>query len=168
MVGGEEVVFVMSCNIITFAVMAIVYKLINPIDNIIYYVGFTTKELSVRYNGHLRQPLPTTKIILDMGKKPIIGIIEEGDHVNIEIEKYYIKKIFEDGCPLENKDGLINSQSWRDDLNLTINDIEILTTLKTEDKYIYILNRILKELPINSNIPVVIRIQNYINTVLNF
>ena len=56
--------------------MPIVYKLINPITNNPYYVGFTTQPIKYRLVQHLyKRKYETTKSLISTGNMPIIEII---------------------------------------------------------------------------------------------
>ena len=146
--------------------MAIIYSLIDPLTAETYYIGITL-DIDTRYYQHLHSViLPTTVKLLSTGYKPTLKILEQGDHVTLELERKYIKQFIKDGEPLENKDGVINYQAWSSDTNLTDNEIIYLRTLSIEDRYKTILERVLNELPNRSTIPVVIKIKNFINTVL--
>lgn len=100
-----------------------IYKLINPIDNTVFYVGRTSFDLNFRLGGHLTQvnykgtgeslnqrKIEILKSILVAGKKPIIELLEavlpiseneyRGYH---EREIYWMIHFLESGEPLTNK-----------------------------------------------------------------
>lgn len=66
----------------TFAATYYIYVLKNPINNEVFYVGKTAKELKVRLSGHLSETAGNTdkakcvQDILQKGERPIIEAIE--------------------------------------------------------------------------------------------
>ena len=145
--------------------MATVYKLISPIDNSIYYVGYTEKPLSVRLVQHLSKPIhPTTIALISVDKIPIIDIIVSGDNISKIDETFYIKKLFSEGHKLENIDQIINYQERKSlfDLPDTVKNGIIANE---EDKYKCAIDLISSEMPLNSSIPIIIRIQNILDWV---
>lgn len=147
--------------------MNTVYSLSNPLNNNVYYVGFTTKGVIERLRWHLAvNPLPTTKFLLGKGYTPVIDILEQGDNVTIDNEKKWIQKLHNQGVVLENKDGLINYQD-RGNLEFTDDEIRYLSSLSVEERYKTVIKRVLHELPLDSSIPIVIRIKNFCETSLS-
>lgn len=97
-----------------------VYKLINPITGIIFYVGVTSKPLEVRLYGHISEALVNysspkkgsiIREIVKNGYSPVIEAIEEFNGSNLdelcsiamEREKYWIMHLIESGHPLTNR-----------------------------------------------------------------
>jgi hypothetical protein len=90
-----------------------IYTLTNPLDNKIFYVGYTN-SLRSRLNAHMKckcNPLKSNiiKEIINNGLKPIMSIIDESDYVfnkkenmyeHERLEKYYIKKYKDEGIVL--------------------------------------------------------------------
>jgi len=147
--------------------MPTVYSLKNPINNEIYYVGYTEKTISERLIGHLASLVhETTKSLAEQGLSPIIEIIEEGVNVNKVTELYWIQKYSADGHKLENRDGLINYQS-RNNAGFSDEELLKLYDLEPAEQYLFALNKIKAELPLSSNIPIVLRIKNIIETVVS-
>lgn len=88
-----------------------IYKLINPLNKSVFYVGRTQRKLSFRILGHLsagRHPdkYPNKRHgrlisgILESGQQPIIELIQQADGINSEddfsfaclLEKFWILK----------------------------------------------------------------------------
>ena len=147
--------------------MPTIYTLKNPINNCIYYVGYTTKRIEERLVGHLRAPkCETTKMLVNIGVSPIIEIVESGESVTTQTELYWIKKLNSEGIQLENKDGLINYQSRELIGNIPkglLNNID----LTIEEKQRQALELILSELPLSSSTPIVLRIKTIIEWALS-
>lgn len=98
-----------------------IYKLINPIDNSIFYIGFTKQNLSLRLGGHVsdantRYSLNEKKEeiishIINLGHYPSIESLEEitGNifyevyKKAIEAERKHIISHFVEGHPISNK-----------------------------------------------------------------
>jgi hypothetical protein len=139
--------------------MPIVYKLINPVNDTIYYVGFTTQTLQQRLIGHLvNQNQKTTKDLVSSGLKPKIECIEEGEGVSMENEMYWIQRLTNEGVYLENRDGVINYQNrdWIFDM-----PTELLNTIEMPDyeRYKAAIDLVLSEMPRSVSVPILIRIK---------
>ena len=146
--------------------MPTVYKLINPIDHSIYYIGYTEFSIEERLKMHIQtKQVETTKFILNAGLLPIIEKIEEGDNISKAIEMQYIKQYLTDGHKLDNRDGVINYQ--KSDLEgISPKMAYDLSLLPKEDQYKAALNLILSELPLNATYPICVRIKDIIDTIL--
>lgn len=147
--------------------MPTVYKLINPLTKKTYYVGFTIKSLTERLMGHMMSPQSkTTKDLIDIGVTPIIELIEEGENVTKETEMYWIKKLSFEGHYLENRDGLIVYQN-RDYIfeipEQLLNSIE----MSENDRLKSAISIVLDELPLSSNVPIIIRIKTILEWAIN-
>lgn len=143
-----------------------VYSLNNPLNNSVYYVGFTTKPLIYRLNDHIaKNHLPTTKYLISKGYKPTIQVLERGEYITLADEKKWIQKLHNKGVILENRDGLINYQD-RSNLEFDNDEIYYLSTLSVEKRYETVIKRVLLELPLSSSIPIVIRIKNFCESAL--
>lgn len=75
---------------------ALIYKLIDPRDNSIFYIGQTYWALNARLNGHLNEQTPSKKKlklqeIKQAGMKPIIEPIERLQLNWFEKEKCFAK-----------------------------------------------------------------------------
>lgn len=90
-----------------------IYKLANPIDNTIFYIGITCNNLESRLSGHIAESLREKKTkkhvliceILSLGMRPIIDLIEENECEISKVlrkEKYWIGFYKNAGCPLTN------------------------------------------------------------------
>lgn len=144
--------------------MAIVYKLINPINDVVYYVGFTKLNLLTRLGGHIREGKhPTTKMLIEREMMPSIEILEEGENVTTQTEKYWIKKLSDEGHPLE------NSVGYRDGGKKYDRFQAIKNKSKSEDetRLRIALQQILDELPISPSIPIVRRIKSIAQSALS-
>lgn len=97
-----------------------IYKLIDPLNNEIRYVGKTINTLNRRLGGHLsstkRAKTYTSKWVnslIKAGRKPVIELIEEvNENEWHEKEKFWIKYHIDIGCRLTNlceggKDSLV-------------------------------------------------------------
>ncbi len=146
--------------------MPTVYKLINPIDKIPYYVGFTVQDINVRLIGHLYQPTATTKKLMDIEIIPIIEIIETGDNITKANEKDWIKKLSLEGYNLDNIDGLKNYQN-RDSLFTLPADLLNSIELSNEDKYKAAIKIALDELPETTSVPLVLRLKFILEWAIN-
>jgi len=142
--------------------MPTVYKLINPVNETIYYVGYTTKAINIRLLGHMThsKKLPTTELLLNSGLTPIIEIIEEGKNVTMETENYWIKKLKSEGYTLE------NTANGRKPLLLEPRNPQ--AKYIGDDKLKIALQQILDELPLSSSIPIVQRIKKIAEKALAF
>lgn len=146
--------------------MPTVYSLKSPTNNEIYYVGYTEKTISERLIGHLASLVhETTKNLASEGLSPVIEIIEEGVNVNKITELYWIQKYHSDGHKLENRDGLVNYQS-RNNAGFLDEELLKLYDLEPVERYLFALNKIKSELPLSSNIPIILRIKNIIETTI--
>mgnify|MGYP002682995520 CR=1 FL=1 len=100
----------------------LIYKLVNPIDSTVFYVGRTTFKLSYRLLGHLSQvnsispeshnqnKVSIIRDIIDKGSKPYIELIEEIEPTDEselkglhERELYWITEYIKNGQPITNK-----------------------------------------------------------------
>jgi hypothetical protein len=89
-----------------------IYKLIDPRDNSIRYIGQTTKDLKTRYRGHMNDSISQNKNyrkciwirkLVKLGILPIIELIEEVELQNLdEREEYWIKFYKDMGINLTN------------------------------------------------------------------
>lgn len=90
-----------------------IYKLIDPRDLTIKYIGKTCNKLSDRLSSHIweasksgrkNKRLTWIKSLLNLSLKPIIESIEicENNHIANERERYYIKHFKEEGVDLKN------------------------------------------------------------------
>jgi hypothetical protein len=140
--------------------MPTVYKLINPLTEQIYYVGYTTKHITVRLMGHLaiNKQLPTTQLLQKKNILPIIQVIEEGDGVTMQTENYWIKKLKDEGHKLENTGP--GPQP-------AIFEIRREPKYNGDNKLKMALQSILDELPLGSSIPIVQRIKNIAENALS-
>ena len=147
--------------------MPTIYKLINPLTDKTYYVGFTTKTITERLVYHLINPISKSTIdLIAAGLKPIIEVIEEGDNVTTETEKYWIKRLDFEGHFLENRDGLIVYQNR--DYIFTIPDNLLNSIDMTDNERLALsIKIVLDELPLSSNIPIVIRIKTILEWALS-
>ena len=137
--------------------MAIVYLLKNPVNDVVYYVGYTEKTLTERFVSHLHSKIqPTTKLLIASGRMPTAEIIEENPEVTRQTESYWIKRLLSEGCPLENI--LIPADKKATIANIPI---ELLNTLNLsdEERLRFAMDFILKELPLSPTIPIVQRIK---------
>lgn len=130
--------------------MPIVYKLINPITNNPYYVGFTTQPIKYRLVQHLyKRKYETTKSLISTGNMPIIEIIVQGDTVTLSDEKYWIKelsKIYKlennrknsDGNDIETARNIIKTLKVGKSINVKVASLtnfrSYLSYLNTENK----------------------------------
>ena len=100
-----------------------IYKLINPVDGKVFYVGRTQRKLSYRLLGHLsagrghqrgrinKKHSDFIGNILNTGQSPIIELIDHVGEINSEddfsfacyLEKFWILKHIEMGLTLTNK-----------------------------------------------------------------
>jgi len=147
--------------------MPIVYKLINPNNNVVYYVGYTTQTLEQRLIGHLvHQNQKTTKDLVSNGLKPKIECIEEGETVTKETEMYWIQRFKNEGIYLENRDGVINYQNrdW-----ITEMPVELLNTIEMPDseRYKAAIELVLSEMPLSVSVPILIRIKTILEWAVN-
>jgi len=143
--------------------MPTIYKLINPLTNEVYYIGYTERKIEERLKDHLRTPKhETTKTLIKGCYSPIIEQVETGEHITKSDELRIIKQYHKDGHKLENISGI-------DGFNKGLNndDIKYLSTLPKEEQYKIALNKILKELPLNATYPIVLRIKDIAETVLS-
>jgi len=80
--------------------MTHIYALINPENNLPFYVGKTQHKLNVRLYGHMNHSkIKNTKLYIfireltSKGLKPTIELIEESKSISgINEEKYYIER----------------------------------------------------------------------------
>jgi len=99
-----------------------IYKLINPIDGKVFYIGRTQRKLSYRILGHLsagrshgkgwanKKHSELISNILKVGQNPIIELVDKVDEINSEedfsfscyLEKFWILKYIGAGCTLTN------------------------------------------------------------------
>lgn len=86
-----------------------IYKLIDPIDNSIRYVGLTINSLKQRLKSHRNERSKSHKTfwiqsLKAQGKSPIIELIETTDSYELACEKeiYWIDKLKSDGNKLTN------------------------------------------------------------------
>lgn len=87
-----------------------IYKLINPIDNVIRYIGITSKTLQKRLKSHINDKKSNIHKINWINKLksndlfPIIELIEEVDDIKIANvrERYWINYYRNIGCNLLN------------------------------------------------------------------
>ncbi len=102
----------------SYAATYYIYVLKNPVNNEIFYVGKTTKELKMRLSGHLSDSGGETEkgkyilSILESGGKPIIESVEVIygicylDKIKANQREYYWIKYYKNtGAPLTNKVG---------------------------------------------------------------
>lgn len=143
--------------------MPIVYKLINPINNKIYYVGYTERKLSERLFDHLQSdPQQTTKKLLKAKLQPIMEVIEEGENVTKHTETFWIKRLHSEGIELENISDIVNLEY------LHRPSKAILSNSLTENERLRIaLMEILDQLPLSSSVGIVIRIKHICETALS-
>lgn len=136
-----------------------VYKLINPNNNITYYVGYTEKSLQERLCGHLyEQKQKTTKDLIAKGLKPIIECIEEGDEITKDLETYWIQRLTNQGVYLENRDKVINYQN-KDYLYELPTELLNTVNLTEAERYKAAINLVLEEMPLSVSVPILIRIK---------
>jgi GIY-YIG catalytic domain len=103
----------------SFAATYSIYILKNPLNNEVFYVGKTTKELKVRLSGHLSDSGTDglkgqyLKTIIDNKEKPIIEAVETiygicyVDKLKAsEREYYWIRHFKNNGSPLTNVQGM--------------------------------------------------------------
>lgn len=146
--------------------MNTIYTLTHPVSKAIYYVGFTTKDTAERLAGHISKPEhASTKSLASIGLQPIITVIDRGIDVNVKTEMYWIKKMLEEGHPLENRDGVFKYQE-KDVVCFSSEEIVYIESLPKEERYELIIRRILNELPRNSSFNLVNRIKNLCETAL--
>jgi group I intron endonuclease len=87
-----------------------IYKLIDPTDDNIRYIGLTFNDLKLRLKSHLSEPGKSHKIywinkLKKQGLKPIIESVEENistHEIACEREIYYIEYFKSIGCDLTN------------------------------------------------------------------
>ena len=147
--------------------MPLIYSLSCPIRKRVFYVGFSTVSAESRLMQHLSaKRLKTIVDLVANNLLPTLGILEQGEHVSTDTEKEWINKMFIQGEPLENIDGLL-SHAERSYINGI--PIALLNTinLSSEDRSIAALRFILNELPIDPNIPISLRIKNIAEWGLN-
>lgn len=142
--------------------MPIVYKLINPVNHLPYYVGYTAKSTSERLLGHCNIPVHRSTIeLLNIDLLPVIEVIDEGEHVTKATEMYWIKKLSQSHA-LENIDGLVNYQERKNFFDLP-KEIQNEINLSIEDRYRIAIELLLKEIPLSSSVPIMIRIKNLLD-----
>jgi len=147
--------------------MSIIYKLIDPRDNRIYYVGYTEKTLTDRLIGHLYVSIHKTTIDLVTNNLcPIIEAIEDSESVTKETEMYWIKRLSGEGVYLENKDGLVNYQN-RDGLFVIPEALLNSLPISLKQRYHGAIEAVLDELPLSSSVPIIIRIKTILEWALN-
>lgn len=95
------------------------YKLINPLDNSVFYIGRTKRPIRFRLSGHISEATNKAtfhlqksliiRAILDTGKKPLIVLLEKIKitHPDDELkiagrEFFWIEKYAAQGSPLTN------------------------------------------------------------------
>ena len=146
--------------------MPIVYKLIDPRDNRIYYVGYTEKTIEDRLIGHLSISKHKTTIDLVANNLcPLIEVIEEGSHVTKDCEMYWIKRLSAEGSYLENIDGLVNYQNKDGIFDIPESLLNSLA-ITTEQRYLVAIETVLNELPLSSSVPIIIRIKTILEWAL--
>lgn len=138
--------------------MPTIYKLINPLTNSPYYVGYTTKDAKIRLMGHLVQPTATTKYLIECGHKPLMEVIESGDYVTKETETHWIKLLHLKGYSLDNKDGIVVYQN-RDYIFNIPGDLLNSIEMSKEERLLNAIELTLEELPLSSNVPIILRIK---------
>ena len=147
--------------------MPIVYSLRNPLNNKIYYVGFTVKSATERLFGHLSKQLqPTTRQLVEQGLQPIIEVIEDGADVDKITEMYHIKRLLSEGYKLENRDGVVNYQNRETLLNIP-KALRDSLQLTENERLKIALKEVMNELPLSSSTPIVIRIKTIIEWALS-
>lgn len=148
--------------------MPIVYKLISPLTQKTYYVGFTEKSLTERLIGHMVLPKSkTTKDLIDIGLVPIIELIEEGENVTKETEMYWIKKLSFEGHYLENRDGLIVYQN-KDYIFQIPEQLLNFIEMGETDRPKSAISIVLDELPLASSVPIIIRIKTILEWAISY
>lgn len=147
--------------------MPIVYKLINPVNHRPYYVGFTTRSKEERLLGHCNLPVHRSTIeLLKIDLLPVIEVIAEGEHVTKETEMFWIKELAIIH-PLENVDGLINYQERKNFFDLPL-EVQSGIKLSKEDRHRIAIELLLKEMPLSSSVPIMIRIKNLLDWAVSY
>ena len=91
----------------------LLYWLIDPVTKVVRYVGMTTKGKKKRYAGHIynaKRGLSTIHVnrwikkLLNNGHTPILMIVEAFSNIEelLAKEKYWIKRLWDEGFPLTN------------------------------------------------------------------
>jgi len=146
--------------------MPIIYKLINPLNKKPYYVGYTEEILKKRYIGHLTQSAhPTTIYLLSIDILPLIETIVSGPDVTKETEIFWIKelaKTFE----LENRDGLVKYQMKKTFFDVP-KEVMDQVDISEADRYKIAIDLLVKEMPRDTSIPIMIRITNILKWATN-
>lgn len=142
--------------------MPTIYKLINPINHAPYYVGYTSKSVEERLLGHCNIPIHMSTIaLLSIDLLPVIEVIEDGDHVTKVTEMYWIKKLSQQHV-LENVDGLVNYQERKIFFDLPP-EVQNEIQLRVEDRHRIAIELLLKEMPLSSSVPIMMRIKNILD-----
>jgi len=143
--------------------MPIIYSLIDPTKNEIYYIGYTERTIDERLKDHLRTPITNrTKILLGVKINPIIKTVEEGIHVNKQTELFWIKKLHSEGVILENQSGIVDLEYLKRE---TKSDFS--KHLPENERLRIALIEILNELPHESSVPIVVRIKHIAENALS-
>ncbi len=142
--------------------MPTIYKLINPINREIYYVGYTERSAKARLEDHINGPGHETSKVLKKAKiKPIVEILETGEHVTIDTELLWIKKLYQEGHKLENSSGIITAEYLKRKTKASL-----ANKLPEPQRLRIALQEILDELPFSATIPIVIRVRHIAETAL--
>lgn len=107
----------------------IIYAITNPITEQIIYIGQTCNlkqriiSHTYSHNGFLRDEIKT---ITNAGLSPVFSVVEECEpEITNERERFWIKKHFDDGCPLHN--GVAYPQ--REKITTTLKSIRLWDSL---------------------------------------
>lgn len=140
--------------------MAYIYSLTNPLTSNVFYVGYSNKKPVIRLMAHIaQQKLKNIIELAAVDKIPVLNTLEQGDHVTTKTEKEWIVKLHGEGAKLENLEGLLSYEERGYILNAPKELLDKADCDK-EDKLKACLELILKELPLSSSIPIVLRIKN--------
>lgn len=144
-----------------------IYKLINPENDVTYYVGYTDKPLQQRLIGHLySKKQKTTNDLIIKGLLPKIELIEEGEGVTKDTETYWIERFTNEGVYLENRDKVIRYQN-RDYLYELPSQLIDTMQISELERYKTAIDLVLGEMPLSVSVPILIRIKAILEWAIN-